>query len=135
MANHENENYMFFSNLEQIARQAKLLLEMDPNMLNQILQNGHDWADDHISVAKENMDQVWDFLMNKKNDTSNGNMISQFESNVAKFEEYILFEKKKKGLWSNVHAKRKRGEKPAKKGEDDYPDKEAWEAAQNKNKK
>ena len=27
----------------------------------------------------------------------------------------------KKGLWANIHAKRKRGEKPAKKGDKDYP--------------
>jgi len=27
----------------------------------------------------------------------------------------------KKGLWDNIHAKRKRGEKPAKKGDKDYP--------------
>ena len=30
-------------------------------------------------------------------------------------------EEKKKGLWDNIHAKRKRGEKPAKKGDKDYP--------------
>ena len=29
---------------------------------------------------------------------------------------------KKKGLWANIHAKRKRGEKPAKKGDKDYPE-------------
>ena len=28
----------------------------------------------------------------------------------------------KKGLWDNIHAKRKRGEKPAKKGDKDYPE-------------
>tara|TARA_S200000501_G_C20680682_1_gene680603 strand:+ start:618 stop:926 length:309 start_codon:yes stop_codon:yes gene_type:complete len=27
----------------------------------------------------------------------------------------------KKGLWDNIHAKRKRGEAPAKKGDKDYP--------------
>ena len=31
-------------------------------------------------------------------------------------------EEKKKGLWDNIHAKRKRGEKPAKKGDKDYPE-------------
>lgn len=30
-------------------------------------------------------------------------------------------EEKKKGLWDNIHAKRKRGEKPAKPGDKDYP--------------
>jgi len=29
---------------------------------------------------------------------------------------------KKKGLWANIHAKRKRGEAPAKKGDKNYPE-------------
>jgi hypothetical protein len=65
----ENEvresNYMFFSNLEQIERQCKLLRNMDPSMIDEILNNGHDWADDHVTEAKVNMDQVFDFLMNE----------------------------------------------------------------------
>ena len=59
------DRYMFFSNLEQIRRQADLLLQLDPMMVEQILQDGHDWADDHVTVAKENMDQFFDFMMNK----------------------------------------------------------------------
>jgi hypothetical protein len=59
------ENYMFFSNLKQMRRQIDIMLEMNPEMVDQILQNGHDWADDHISEAKNNMDQVFDFLMNE----------------------------------------------------------------------
>jgi hypothetical protein len=62
----KTENYMFFSNLKQIARQCQMLLEMDEEMIDQILQNGHDWADDHVSEAKTNMDQVFDFIMNEK---------------------------------------------------------------------
>ena len=62
----ETENYMFFSNLKQIARQCQMLLEMDEEMIDQILQDGHDWADDHVSEAKTNMDQVFDFMMNEK---------------------------------------------------------------------
>ena len=62
----ESENYMFFSNLKQIARQCKMLLEMDEEMIDQILQDGHDWAYDHVSEAKTNMDQVFDFMMNEK---------------------------------------------------------------------
>ena len=61
----ENANYMFFSNLKQMKRQIEMIMEMDPNMIDDIIQNGHDWADDHISVAKTNMDQVFDFLKNE----------------------------------------------------------------------
>jgi hypothetical protein len=32
----------------------------------------------------------------------------------------------KPGLWANIHAKRKRGEKPAKPGDKDYPDSKSW---------
>jgi hypothetical protein len=61
----EQENYMFFSNLKQMKRQIEMMMEMDPDMIDNILQNGHDWADDHISEAKTNMDQVFDFLKNE----------------------------------------------------------------------
>jgi hypothetical protein len=61
----ESERYMFFSNLEQMRRQCDLLLDLDRNMVEGILSDGHDWAQDHIAEAKNNMDQVFDFLMNK----------------------------------------------------------------------
>lgn len=64
----ENDRYMFFSNLEQINRQTGLLLEMDENQLHKILENGHDWAQDHIATAKESIDQVFDFIMNETNE-------------------------------------------------------------------
>lgn len=61
----EGERYMFFSNLEQIKRQCDMLLEQDHSVIEGILDNGHDWAQDHIAEAKNNMDQVFDFLMNE----------------------------------------------------------------------
>jgi hypothetical protein len=64
-AEHENDRYMFFSNLEQIKRQADMLLDMDKEVLHQIIENGHDWAQDHVATAKENMDQIFDFFMNE----------------------------------------------------------------------
>ena len=63
--NEMTENYMFFSNLKQIHRQCEMLLKMDPKELDNIIKNGHDWADDHVSEAKNNMDQVFDFFMNE----------------------------------------------------------------------
>jgi len=66
IAEQETENYMFFGNLEQIKRQCELLLSFDKQMIENLLQNGHDWADDHVSEAKNNMDQVFDFIMNEK---------------------------------------------------------------------
>ena len=60
-----SSRYMFFSNLEQMRRQCDMLLEMDQNKIEEILNNGHDWAQDHIAEAKNNMDQVFDFLKNE----------------------------------------------------------------------
>ena len=64
---HENKSsrYMFFSNLEQMRRQCDLLLDLDQSMVEGILDDGHDWAQDHIAEAKNNMDQVFDFIMNE----------------------------------------------------------------------
>lgn len=66
-----NTRYMFFQNLEQMKRQCEILLEMDESSIESLLNNGHDWADDHISEAKNNMDQVFDFIMNEMDTTNN----------------------------------------------------------------
>jgi hypothetical protein len=60
-----SSRYMFFSNLQQMRRQCDLLLDLDEDMVESILDNGHDWAQDHIAEAKNNMDQVFDFIMNE----------------------------------------------------------------------
>lgn len=61
----ESERYMFFSNLEQLHRQTNLLLDLDKSQVERILEGGHDWAQDHVATAKENIDQVFDFMMNE----------------------------------------------------------------------
>ena len=65
MKEEEGSRYMFFSNLQQMKRQCEYLLDFDENQIEEILENGHDWAQDHIAEAKNNMDQVFDFLMNE----------------------------------------------------------------------
>ncbi len=46
----ETQRYMFFSNLEQMHRQIGLLLDLDESEIESILDNGHDWAQDHIAM-------------------------------------------------------------------------------------
>lgn len=58
----EIENYMFFGNLKTIKRLVDELLEMDEQEIDAILKE-HDWASDHVSVATENIEQVFDFLL------------------------------------------------------------------------
>lgn len=95
LSEQEETNYMFFSNLKQIKRQCEMLLDMDKNMLDNILQNGHDWADDHVTEAKVNMDQVFDFIMNEKD--KQGEYTDYDEMN----EGTELTEKKKKNTPTN----------------------------------
>ena len=59
------KSYMFFNNLETISRQAQEMMEMDRHLIDEMLNNGHDWAEDHMSSAKENVEQVYDFLKNQ----------------------------------------------------------------------
>jgi hypothetical protein len=93
IAEQETENYMFFGNLEQIKRQCELLLSFDKQMIENLLQNGHDWADDHVSEAKNNMDQVFDFIMNEKEKGQTVNEASSAAQQAA-----IAINMKKKGI-------------------------------------
>ena len=64
-------------------------------------------------------------LPKRKNDNPMYDPKSAGSSRVKGFkftgEEVETIEEKRKGLWANIHAKRKRGEKPAKPGDKDYP--------------
>jgi len=84
--------YMFFSNLEQMMRQAKILLKMDENMIEDLLNNGHDWAADHIAEAKNNMDQVFDFIMNEMNGEGEDDSWSSDEEDEDEDEQEMVYE-------------------------------------------
>ena len=84
---HNDTRYMFFSNLEQMMRQAKMLLEMDEDMLEDLLNNGHDWAADHITEAKNNMDQVFDFIMGEMNGEGEDDSWGEEEDEEMMYEE------------------------------------------------
>ena len=69
-----------------------------------------------LKQARKNVgaDTCWDGYKAKGTKKKNGREVP----NCVKEEEIT---EKKKGLWDNIHAKRKRGEKPAKPGDKDYP--------------
>jgi hypothetical protein len=95
----KNDRYMFFSNLEQIHRQTGMMLEMEENELYEILENGHDWAQDHIATSKESIDQVFDFFMNEtKGDDSE---MSDYDDMGMMEEGKEITEKKKKNTPTN----------------------------------
>ena len=88
----KSSRYMFFSNLEQMKRQCEMLLDLDQNMIESILEHGHDWAQDHIAEAKNNMDQVFDFIMNES---------KKDESQTVVFQDDVVMESKKKNVATN----------------------------------
>ena len=83
------DRYMFFSNLEQIHRQTGILLEQNKEELHNILENGHDWAQDHIATAKESIDQVFDFLMNETKGDDNNQMMEESEEDDFTVEPHV----------------------------------------------
>lgn len=76
---HDHENYMFFTNLENIKRMAEEILAMDHNEMDQKLTDGHDWATDHISVANENLEHVYNFFLNDESDEHEHHMMEEDE--------------------------------------------------------
>jgi len=94
-----SDRYMFFSNLEQMRRQCDILLSKNRDEIDSILDNGHDWAQDHIAEAKNNMDQVFDFLMNETSDESDLDDQSDEEEMIMMESE--ISEKVKKNVPTN----------------------------------
>lgn len=62
--NHEEKNYMFFGNLETIKRLVDELLKMDKSEVDALLTE-HDWASDHITSSKDDIEEVFDFIAGK----------------------------------------------------------------------
>jgi hypothetical protein len=58
----KTQNYMFFANLKTIKRLVDKMLQMDESQVDQIITNGHDWASDHISTSKDDVEEVFNFL-------------------------------------------------------------------------
>ena len=60
------DNYMFFSNLENICKMVTEISDMDHNKIDEMLTNEHDWAADHISKAKETISHVHNWLKSEE---------------------------------------------------------------------
>jgi len=79
-----------------------------------------------LKQARKNVgaSKCWDGYKAKGTKMKGGKQVP----NCVKEEEEEL-EEGKKGLYANIHAKRKRGEAPAKPGDEDYPAKDAFKKA------
>jgi hypothetical protein len=77
----EQTYYMFFQNIKQIKRQCEEMLSMDKNKVDEVLKSGHDWAADHISTSKDDVEEVYNFLKtkceSKRNDIDQSRFMSE----------------------------------------------------------
>lgn len=58
----QHKHYMFFSNLKAIKKMAEEMLAMDPAAVDQMIGDGHDWASDHISTSRDDIEEVHNWL-------------------------------------------------------------------------
>lgn len=61
-AKKEITNYMFFSNLEVMKQKIDAILKMDKKSVDKMLSDGHDWASEHISTSKDDVEEVYNWL-------------------------------------------------------------------------
>lgn len=64
----EEQHYMFFSNLHNIRDKADALLAMDEAELDARLADGHDWACDHISTCRDDIEEVFNWATSNRDD-------------------------------------------------------------------
>jgi hypothetical protein len=58
----KEEHYMFFRNLTNIKHNIEEILAFDSAEIDAMISDGHDWAEDHVTVAKEDIQQVADWI-------------------------------------------------------------------------
>jgi hypothetical protein len=79
VAEEELSNYMFFSNLKRVKELTEMLLKMDSKKIDDMLNNGHDWANDHVAKSKESLNHVFEFFKSE----NLGESVT--ESNISDF--------------------------------------------------
>jgi len=60
--NDGRKHYMFFRNLASIKYNIEEILKMSPDQIDDMLENGHDWAADHIATSKDDIQEVTEWL-------------------------------------------------------------------------
>lgn len=61
----ELNHYMFFQNLSSIRHYLDEILSYDKAKVDEMLSNGHDWAVDHISTSKDDIQEVAEWIRNE----------------------------------------------------------------------
>jgi hypothetical protein len=90
---HEEENYMFFSNLETIKRLVDELLQMDRTEIDTMLKE-HDWASDHITSSKDDIEEVFDFIAGHENPDEHNILDDKFDNPMQHIDSFMSHMKK-----------------------------------------
>ena len=61
----EEQHYMFFQNIASIKHYVEEILKMNPEQIDNLLKNGHDWAADHIATSKDDIQEVAEWIRNE----------------------------------------------------------------------
>ena len=61
----EEQHYMFFQNIASIKHYIEEILKMNPEQIDNLLKNGHDWASDHVATSKDDIQEVAEWLRNE----------------------------------------------------------------------
>jgi len=67
---HEKQHYMFFQNLASIKHYVDEIMKMNPDDVDSLIKNGHDWAADHISTSKDDIQEVAEWIRNRMEEHS-----------------------------------------------------------------
>ena len=59
---HSVQNYMFFANLKTLCRLSRKMLKMDRQQIDKMLIE-HNWALDHIATSKDDVEEVFNWIM------------------------------------------------------------------------
>jgi hypothetical protein len=124
---HDNEDIEYvFTKLQELGIQisfdeaslneANIFLNNPPK--NNMFQEGSNDILDEMKPCWKGYKQIG---MKTKNGKEVPNCVPIDENEHGELQEKL------KGLWANIHAKKKRGEEPAKPGDENYPDKKQWD--------
>jgi hypothetical protein len=109
---------MFFGNLKVIKKYVDAMLQMNPEQVQQILSNGHDWAADHITTSKDDVQEVGDFLMNEVGHNHNDYNMQQPQFVPSGFKNHLIqlmperIEKTESGYFATSESGRRLSKSP-----------------------
>ena len=132
----DHEGEMAVSQLHRIAEMAEMLLDIIgendelPGWIQYKFSRAYNDLNDAFGYIESRSHEIHDEYDDDEEVDFEDDYEGEFDDEEYDDDDVMgMDEAKKKGLWANVHAKRKRGGKPAKPGDKNYPDKKSWDTA------